>query len=253
MSFLGYFALTTEQFVLILISAILVGMARSGMSAISLLATPLLVLIYGGKSAIALILLLMLVGDVFAVIEYRQHTLWAEVRSILPSVVIGLLTGSIVGSAINDRQFVILVAMIILVSLGIILFLNRKGDGVVIPNNRYFVIGAGLLSGFASMVGNASGPIFTVYLLAIGLKKQNYLGTTAWLFLIMNLIKLPIHIFAWHSIDLRLALLSILLIPAVFAGIRIGIVIIRVLHEKIFYYVLVAMTAISAIRLLLSF
>jgi len=253
MAILNDLSLTTWQFALVLLAAVLVGMARSGMAAISLLATPLLVYIYGGKGAIALVLLLMLVGDVFAVKEYRRHTLWTEIKSLLPSVIIGLLVGSIVGTAINDRQFVILVAIIILVSLGAIIFLNRKGAGAVIPHNRYFIVFTGLLSGFASMVGNASGPIFAVYLMAIGLKKQNYLGTSAWLFFIMNLIKLPIHVFAWYTIDIRLALLAVILIPAVYAGIRVGVAIIKVLHEKVFYYVLVSMTAISAIRLLISF
>ncbi len=252
MMFFEFFSLTIGQFALILVAAVLVGMARSGITALSLLATPILVYIFGGKGAIALILLLMLSGDVFAVLEYRRHTNWAEIKSLLPSVVAGLLIGSLVGKAVNDRQFVILVAVIILVSIGIILYLNRKGDGAVMPHSRPYIIGTGLLSGFASMVGNASGPLFTLYMLAIGMKKQHYLGTAAWLFLIMNLIKLPIHVLVWQTIDGRLALLAMILIPGVFIGIRIGVAIVRILRDKVFYYLLIAMTAISAIRMLLS-
>lgn len=253
MMVLQFFSLTSEQMAIVVAAAVLVGMARSGMSAISLMATPLLVLIFGGKGAVALILLLMLAGDVFAVLEYRRHTQWAEIRSILPSILVGLLTGSVVGGLINDRQFIVLVAILILISLVIIVIMNRKGAEAVIPHTPVFIITAGFLCGFASMVGNASGPLFTVFLLAIGLNKLHYLGTTAWLFLIMNLIKLPIHVFFWRTIDTRLALLGLLLIPAVFIGLRIGVAIIRILRERVFYYVLIAMAAISAIRLLVSF
>lgn len=45
----------------------------------------------------------------------------------------------------------------------------------------------GMASGFATMIGNAAGPIFSLYLLAKGAKKNNYMGTFAWFFLIVNL------------------------------------------------------------------
>ena len=41
------------------------------------------------------------------------------------------------------------------------------------------------------MIGNAAGPIFNVYLLAGGFKKNGFIGTALWFFLIINLSKVP--------------------------------------------------------------
>jgi len=53
-----------------------------------------------------------------------------------------------------------------------------------------------VLSGFASMIGNAAGPIFAIYLLALGFTKNNFIGANSWFFFMINLIKLPLQIFS---------------------------------------------------------
>ena len=50
----------------------------------------------------------------------------------------------------------------------------------------------GLVAGFGTMVGNAAGPVMTIYLISRGLRKQEFIGTSAWFFFIVNLSKLPI-------------------------------------------------------------
>jgi uncharacterized membrane protein YfcA len=41
------------------------------------------------------------------------------------------------------------------------------------------------------MLANAAGPIAQLYLLAMALPKYAFIGTSAWLFLIVNVIKVP--------------------------------------------------------------
>ena len=52
----------------------------------------------------------------------------------------------------------------------------------------------GLLGGVATMLANAAGPIAQLYLLAMALPKYAFIGTSAWLFLIVNVIKIPFMI-----------------------------------------------------------
>ena len=52
----------------------------------------------------------------------------------------------------------------------------------------------GLLGGVATMLANAAGPVAQLYLLAMGLPKFAFIGTSAWLFLIVNVIKIPFMI-----------------------------------------------------------
>jgi hypothetical protein len=47
------------------------------------------------------------------------------------------------------------------------------------------------------MIGNVAGPIFAIYLLAIHLPKNNFIGTGAWFFLIVNVVKFPLQLFFW--------------------------------------------------------
>ncbi len=49
----------------------------------------------------------------------------------------------------------------------------------------------GILAGFTTMVANVSGPIMVLYLLALRLPKVAFIGTAAWFFLSLNLLKVP--------------------------------------------------------------
>ena len=44
------------------------------------------------------------------------------------------------------------------------------------------------------MLANAAGPIAQLYLLVMGLPKYAFIGTSAWLFLIVNVCKIPFMI-----------------------------------------------------------
>jgi uncharacterized membrane protein YfcA len=72
---------------------------------------------------------------------------------------------------------------------------QQKAQGSSYKNNRKgsIVLGLffGLLGGVATMLANAAGPIAQLYLLAMALPKYAFIGTSAWLFLIVNVIKVP--------------------------------------------------------------
>lgn len=232
-----------------LIVAIFIGIGKTGISGIVLLAIPILASAFGAIESTGLMLAMFLIGDLFAVKAYSRHGRWDEIRKLLPPALAGLVLGSFIGRFINDQQFKYLIAGIVLICLVAMIWQEVKGDQLKVPDARWFVILIGVLSGFATMIGNAAGPIFAIYLLAIRLNKQNFLGTTAWFFLIINLTKLPLQIFVWHNITLTTALLAVLSLPAIFLGTRIGIWVIRKLPEKAFRYLVIAMTAIVAARM----
>ena len=71
------------------------------------------------------------------------------------------------------------------------------------------------------MMANAAGPIFSLYALAIGLPKFEFVGTSAWFFFIMNLVKVPFSygLGLIHGPTLRL---NLVLLPPILLGIFIG-------------------------------
>jgi uncharacterized membrane protein YfcA len=157
--------------------------------------------------------------------------------------------GMFVGNYINDNQFKALIGIIVIICLGVLLYTERKNNDSIIPESPWLSAVTGIASGFATMIGNAAGPIFSVYLLSKGFKKYNFMGTSAWFFLIINLTKIPLQVFVWHNVNAKSFLTAGFMLPAIALGAFTGAAIIKKLNEKIFRYVIIALTALAAFRL----
>ncbi len=241
--------LSIYQWAGVIAAAFLVGFSKTGITVFFMITIPILASVFGGKESTGVILPMMLVGDVIAVWYYNRHADWGNIKRLLPWVAVGLLLGIVVGRYIGDRQFKMLIAISVLVCLGIMVYTHIKGGDIKVPEGTWFYAFIGMACGFTSMIGNAAGPIFSIYLLAMGIMKNDYLGTTAWMFFLINLIKVPLQIFFWNNLSLKTAFLGIYMIPAIALGALAGILVIRKLDEKPFKYAVIGMTAIAAIKL----
>jgi uncharacterized membrane protein YfcA len=105
------------------------------------------------------------------------------------------------------------------------------------------------MGGFATMIGNAAGPVMAIYLLSMRLPKNSYIGTGAWFFFIVNLSKVPLHIWSWKTITVDSFLLDVMMIPATAAGAFLGIWLVRLLPEKFYRVLVIATTLLSALLL----
>lgn len=243
--------LSLIQWITVIIAAFLIGFSKTGIGGIMMLAIPILASVFGGKDSTGIMLPMLIVGDIFAIWYYRKSVEWKNVITPLPWALIGLLTGVIVGNYISDKTFVMLIGIIVLCCVGILFYTEKKGQDFIVPNDAWFYITVGILSGFASMIGNAAGPIFSIYLLALGFKKNNFMGTNAWFFFIINFTKMPLQIFVWHNIGLRSFALTALMIPVISIGAVLGFIVLKKINEKYFRYLVIVMTAIAAFKLLL--
>ena len=138
-----------------------------------------------------------------------------------------------------------------MVCLLIMVYSERKGGNLRVPEKQWLYALTGIAAGFTTMVGNAAGPVVSIYLLAKGFSKTNYLGTITWFFFITNLLKIPLQVFFWHNITWKTAATTVLMIPAVAIGSFMGIMVVKRLKEKPFRYVIIGVTAISALKLIL--
>ena len=239
------------QWLTIIVAALLVGFSKTGIGGVTMLVIPFLASEFGGKDSTGIMLPMLLVGDIFAIWYYRRSVEWRNVITPLPWAIVGLGLGAFIGNYISDKTFVMLIGSIVMFCLGILVYTEKKGKDFVVPNNIWFYILVGILSGFASMIGNAAGPIFSIYLLALGFKKNNYMGTNAWFFFIINFLKLPLQIFVWHNIGMKSLTIAIFMIPVITVGAIVGFYILKKINEKYFRYIIIAMTAIAAVRLLI--
>jgi len=103
----------------------------------------------------------------------------------------------------------------------------------------------GALAGFATMVANAAGPVMTIYLIVAGLPLLQMLGTGAWFFLVVNLVKLQFSA-GLSLVSLDSLMLDAALTPVLVAGAVIGIVVIRRVDRRHFERTALATSAVAA-------
>jgi len=239
------------QWIVIVIAAFIVGFSKTGIGGVTMLIIPVLASVFGGKDSTGILLPMLLVGDVFAVSYYHKSAKWKDVIKPIPWALIGVILGSLIGNYISDAAFVKLIGIMVMLCLGILLYTEMKKQSMTVPDAPWFYITAGILSGFASMIGNAAGPIFSIYLLALGFSKNNFMGTSAWFFFIINMSKVPFQIFMWHNINLKNLMVTVLMIPLITAGALTGGYVLKKINEKYFRYLIIVMTAIAAFRLII--
>ncbi|WP_160724289.1 sulfite exporter TauE/SafE family protein [Bacillus sp. USDA818B3_A] len=245
------FHLSGSEWIWIIVAAVLIGFSKTGISAFSMPVIPIIALIFGGKESTGMILPLLIIGDIFAIYYYNRHADWKDIKALLPWVAAGLIVGLAVGEYTNDGQFKMIISVCVILCLIILLYMERRGNEAKVPNGVWFYGLTGVLCGFASMIGNAAGPIFSVFLLAKGFKKDNFLGTTAWFFFIVNVAKVPMQMAVWHNIHLKTLLMALIMIPAIAVGAILGAFLIKKINEKPFRIIILVVTALSAIRLLI--
>ncbi len=239
------------QWATVITAAFLVGFSKTGIGGVMMLAIPILASVFGGKDSTGIMLPMLLVGDVFAIWYYRRTVEWKNVITPLPWAFVGLALGAIVGNYISDKAFVMMIGIIVLGCLSVLVYTERKGKSFTVPGSVWFYALIGILSGFASMIGNAAGPIFSIYLLALGFYKNNFMGTNAWFFFIINITKVPLQIFVWHNIGIKSLAITGLMIPIITIGAVSGFFILKKINEKYFRYLVIGMTAVAAFRLLI--
>ncbi len=203
-------------------------------------------LVFGGKPSTGIILPLLIAGDVFAVIYYHRHAEWKYLVRLLPWMMLGVVLGTIVGKDLNEEVFKQGMAIVILISVGIMFWWDLRKSKKV-PKHWSFAGIMGLSAGFTTMVGNLAGSFSNLFFLAMRLPKTNFIGTTAWLFLIINLFKVPFHWFSWKTINMETLTINLFLIPAVAVGLVIGVRFVKKINEKFFRRFILIMTALGAI------
>jgi uncharacterized membrane protein YfcA len=238
------------HWILFALCGILIGISKTGLSGAGLIAVPIMASLFGGKISTGIVLPMLIFADIFAVIYYHRHASWRYIWLLVPWAIIGIILGTIFGNRINDAQFKITLAIIIFCGVTVVIWHDLNKKSFQIPDKWWLAAILGLIGGFVTMVGNASGPIMSLYLLSMRLPKNNFIGTGAWFFLIINLLKIPFHLFSWRTINLNSFSIDLLAIPAILLGIFIGIKLVKYLNEKAYRILIIASTVIAAVLLI---
>jgi uncharacterized membrane protein YfcA len=163
---------------------------------------------------------------------------------------VGTVVGTVVGEAIDDETFRMIMATIIFLSIGVMIWIERARR-VTIPDYKWFAGLTGILAGFTSMVGNLANSVVAIYFLSMRLPKNAFIGTTAWFFLVINWFKVPFHVFAWQTITVKTVLLDLSMIPFIGLGAFLGITVVKRIPDQAYRWFIILMTILAAAFMML--
>lgn len=246
------FGLSSVSVFLLVLCGMLIGMSKTGIQGIGSLVVPIMALIFGAKPSTGLLLPMLCMADVMAVLYYRTEVKWRYIFALLPWAILGFFVALLVDAQVPESQFRKLIGATLFIGF-LVMFWNerRQKSGAILPEGLWFAALFGILGGFSTMIGNAAGPIMAVFLLAARLPKNAFVGTSAWFFLIVNFLKLPLQFFFWHNISASTLALNAAMLPAIFLGALIGIWFVRLLSERNYRRFVTAATLISTMLLFL--
>ena len=231
--------------------AFLLGVSKSGIKGIASLIVTGLALVYGAKNSTGILMPLLLVGDVFAITYYKRHVQKEYIIKMLPWMVIGVLIGVVGGQYITESLFKYGMAIIILFSVGLMYYWENKKDKTI-TSHWTFASSMGLLAGFTTMIGNLAGAFSNIYFLAMRLPKNNFIGTAAWLFFIINAFKVPFHIWTWETINSTSLQISLQLVPFVIIGLVAGVFLVKKIENDSYRKLILLFTAIGGVAILFN-
>lgn len=237
--------LAWRQWAIGTLCAVLIGVAKTGLPGAAGPVVPLMVLTVGdARLSAGWLLPILCIADVFAIAYWRKHAAAGRLFSLTPWVLAGVALGA-VALNLNERTLRPIIAMIVLVML--LLYVRRKLRPDT-PMGSAHPLPYGVSAGFATTVANAAGPVMNLYLLSKNLPKEEFIATGAWFFFIINLSKVPIYVY--HGLFSRTSLTyNVMMIPAIAFGAVTGRWLLRHISPKVFEWLVIALTGVSAVML----
>lgn len=251
MEFLLSLKINALEWSIIMLCGMLIGMSKVGVPGVSMIVVPALAFIFGAKESTGVLLPILMMADIFGVAYYRRNANWTHLIKVLPWAVIGLLLALWIGKIVNNEQFKNLIATLVFLSIGLMLWQDKRKSTHFFPDKWWFAASMGILGGFATMIGNVAGPVFAIYLLAMHLPKNSFIGTGAWFFMIINFSKFPLQLFVWNNINIQTLTVDLMTLPAIALGAVLGFKLVKIIPEHTYRGFVIAITVISAFLLLL--
>jgi len=235
------------QIVFLMLSAVLIGINKTGIPGLGLIPVVMLALTFDTKISTGLQLVMLCTADLAAVAWYRRSANWKIVMRLIPAALTGIAGGHFLIHQLNDRTMQLTIGIIVIL-LGIVTIIREAWlkDAAKIPSHWAFALLVGFFAGFSTQVANAAGPIMALYLIAMRLPKEEYMGTAAWYFMILNWLKLPIF-----AMEGRVTLLSLkadlAMLPFIAIGAALGIIMLNRMPKKFFNRLVLVLSMAAAV------
>ena len=243
--------LSLFQWSILSLAALCIGMSKTGVQGMMLLIVPYMAMAFGAKESTGVILPMLCLADIMAVAYYKRIADWKVVAKLLPTALLGFLVAIFVDKLIPAQGFRQLMGWTLALAMAVMIWSEIFGKENRWMKKWWYSALFGLLGGFTTMIGNAAGPVMSVYLLSMRKEKMEYIGINAWFFLVVNLLKVPFQIFAWDNITWSSFSLNLMMLPVIGIGALLGIRLVKLFPEKAFRIFIQIVTILSVIMMLI--
>lgn len=244
--------MTLEIVLILAMIGFFVGIAKTAVGGFGLLCAALMAQVFPARESMGVLLMLFLIGDLFAIRAYKAHAELRFLRTLMVPVFVGILVGVFYLKGTSDEGLKQTIGWIVLLLVAIFPLGNRlnriiRNDGVA--SNKYIRNGLGSMAGFMSMVANAGGTPMSIYLLLRQKSVLNFMGNNSWFFFIVNLVKVPftlaLGLLNFDSLQYVLAAT-----PTIVIGAIVGRKIIKHMNLQPFLYLTLVSSCLAGAQLI---
>lgn len=234
-------SLSPLDWMLICTGALLVGLGKGGLVGVGNLTVILFAMVFPAKASVGLLLPVLIAADIVAITVYRRHAHWGYLWRLLPWMGLGILLGYFLFGILSDlvvKRFIggIVLAMTLIQIARLLARRYGRADfAEQLPHSLGFRSVLGVLGGFATMVANAAGPVGQLYFISVGLPKMAFIGTGAWCFFIVNVVKVPLQAHL-GIINLDSLQISLTLAPVAMLGAWVAPRVVRYIPQQVFTF-----------------
>jgi len=233
-------------------AAFCIGLSKTGFGGVGMLAVLLMAQVMPARESTGAVLPLLIIADIFAIHAFRQFTVWRHLVKILPAAVLGIVCGWLLIPHLSAGIFGPLIGWMVLFLLALTIFQKLSN---LLPataaGHPSIAWPVGWIAGVTTMLANAAGAIMTIYLLACRLPKYEFVGTAAWFFFIVNVIKVPFSA-SLGLINAHSLLLNLLLVPGIVAGVATGRFFLGKIRQQAFEWLMIALSLAGGLKLVLA-
>lgn len=244
--------LTLDQWSLAILCAVCIGLSKGGFGGVGMVAILMMTHVFPPRESTGAILPMLIMGDIFAVVLYRKYANGRLVLRLMPPAVAGIICGWLLIPHIPAASFGAFLGWLTVALIILVIIQKVRPEFISLAAERPQIAWPlGWLAGITTMIGNAAGPVMTSYLLACRLPKMQFVGTAAWFFFAVNVIKVPFSM-SLGLINIPSLSLNLCLFPAVVLGFFMGRWLLGKINQAAFDWSMIVLTLLGALRLIIA-
>jgi uncharacterized membrane protein YfcA len=230
------------------LAALGTGVSKTGIPGLGIIFVVLTPLVMPAKVSTGYILPFLIFGDVLAILVWRKTAVWRLIAAVLPAMLAGVIAGYFLMDRIPEAVYGKVLGSVVLF-LAALDWVCRRRDVRVPEGSRTVSRCVGFLAGMMTMLANAAGPVVMLYLLAMRVTKEQFVGTGAWLYFMINLFKVPFSV-ALGLITPESLKVNFMMLPLVLCGGLIGLAVMRRIPAGVFEGLMRVFVFLGGVKLL---